>query len=243
MSPPSMHSELCFGLVLLLEAAEYQNKVHMVTPLCNRKRDHTSMFSPSPTKPVYSKPVASLPPKKRIKFYFNRSRGPLWLGTNHCTASNTIKFSPLKKSTKCTGGSTHRVWEPTDQTAASARRFPWNVGKATEEKGTKVAASGGDKTFTLYHKDDDKHINPVHSLIRRDIWEGFVLDISKDVLDEDASARRTGRLARYDGTVGLRCRFCKHVPRAQRAEKDAVYPRSLERIYLANIRFQRDHIK
>ena len=75
------------------------------------------------------------------------------------------------------------------------------------------------------------------------IWEGFVVDTSKDVLDEDASARCTGRLARYDGTVGLRCRFCKRVPRAQRAEKDAVYPRSLERIYLANIRFQRDHIK
>mmetsp|Transcript_12479 Transcript_12479/g.20190 ORF Transcript_12479/g.20190 Transcript_12479/m.20190 type:complete len:114 (-) Transcript_12479:270-611(-) len=57
------------------------------------------------------------------------------------------------------------------------------------------------------------------------------------------NARRRGRLARYDGTIGFRCRFCKNVPLNQRAEKSAVYPRSLERIYLANFRFQRDHIE
>ena len=167
MSPPSVHSELCFGLVLLLEAAEYQNEVHMVTPLCNRKRDHTSIFSPSPTKRVYSMPVVSLPPKKRTKFDFNHSQDPLWLSSNRCTPSNNIKFIPLKKSTKCTGGSTHRVWEPTDWSAASARRFPWNATKTTEEQGTKVAVSDGDKTFILYSKDDDKHINPAHNLIRQ----------------------------------------------------------------------------
>ena len=68
-------SNLCFGLVLLLEAAEYQNQANMATPSV-QKRDleepgaSPSLVPPSrPKKPVYSKPVSfsSSPPKKRIK--------------------------------------------------------------------------------------------------------------------------------------------------------------------------------
>ncbi|KAL7526747.1 hypothetical protein ACHAXR_001632 [Thalassiosira sp. AJA248-18] len=102
---------------------------------------------------------------------------------------------------------------------------------------------GVNKIFVLYDKDDEKHINAIHNIVRRDIWEGFVVDTSKDLVNKDSSVRRSGRLARYDGTIGLRRRYCKDAPFAQRAEKSAVYPRSLERIYLANIRFQRDHVE
>ena len=106
------------------------------------------------------------------------------------------------------------------------------------------AASEVDKTFILYDKDDDKHINALHNIIRRDIWEGFVVDTSKELSldDNQSSARRTGRIARYEGTIGFRCRFCKNAPLNERAEKSAVYPRCLERIYISNIRFQRDHM-
>ena len=58
-----------------------------------------------------------------------------------------------------------------------------------------------------------------------------------------SNANVMGRIARYDGTVGLRCRFCKHVPLDERAPRSAVYPRCLEKIYSANLRFQRDHIE
>ncbi|KAL7523762.1 hypothetical protein ACHAXR_001479 [Thalassiosira sp. AJA248-18] len=218
----------------------------MITPPCNRKRNIETSSPPSPpAKPVYSKPAHySLPPRKRIKFGFGVSQNQMRIGTNsRYSPSKIIKLSPIKKSSKCSGGSAHRVWEHTDE---SARCFnSWNsVQAAKEQQGVDVKVSRGvDKTFVLYDKDDDKYINAVHNIVRRDIWEAFVVDTNKDLVSNDSSARRSGRLARYDGTVGLRCRYCKDAPFAQRAEKSAVYPRSLERIYLANIRFQRDHIE
>ena len=135
-------------------------------------------------------------------------------------------------------------------TAASACRFnSVSIAEAMMQHDTKITREAN-QSFVLYGKDDDKHINALHNVVRRDIWEGFVVDTSNDVLAENnqdgelfSTARRVGRLARYDGTIGFRCRFCKHAPLAQRAEKSAVYPRSLERIYLANIRFQGDHIE
>ncbi|KAL7536070.1 hypothetical protein ACHAXR_006901 [Thalassiosira sp. AJA248-18] len=248
----SKSDELCFGLLLLLEAAEY-NDVNMVTPPCNRKRNIATPSPPSPpAKPAYSKPAyCSLPPTKRTKFGFGVTQSRVWLGTNpRYSPSKTIKLSPVKKSSKCSGGSAHRVWEHTDEfamaTITPARHFnSWNtVEAAKEDQGVDVKVSGGViKTFVLHDKDDDKHINAVHNIVRRDIWEGFVVNTSKDLEDEGISARRSSRLARYDGTVGFRCRYCKNAPLAHRAEKSAVYPRSLERIYLANIRFQRDHVE
>ena len=101
---------------------------------------------------------------------------------------------------------------------------------ATDTKATKVAISVGDKTFTLHHKDDDKHFKPVHNLIRRDIWEGFIVGLSKDILDEDALLDMTAQVA------------CV-LPKSRSACKEvAVYPRSLQKIFLANIYFHRDHI-
>jgi hypothetical protein len=144
--------------------------------------------------------------------------------------------------------------------------------------------------FILYDTNDDDHINAVHNIVRRDIWEGFVVGSSGEptmlnttpvtngdntneeedgagadagvagtkaagggsttttataAATADATAdvnRSSSRLERYAGTIGFRCRFCKCAPASERAEKSAVYPRSLERIYLSNIRFQRDHI-
>jgi len=139
--------------------------------------------------------------------------------------------------------------------------------------------------FILYDTNDDDHINAVHNIVRRDIWEGFVVGSSgeptmlhttpvingdstnteEDSAGADAGVagtnaaagstttttaadatadvnRSSSRLERYAGTIGFRCRFCKCAPASERAEKSAVYPRSLERIYLSNIRFQRDHI-
>jgi len=148
-------------------------------------------------------------------------------------------------------GSSHRVWECTDEialAATSSRRFEsLPVIEDTEEKKQQVNKN----SFILHDKDDDKYINPVHSLIRRDIWEGFVVDSFKDAAAVSSKDTRMktdvttniGRVARYNGTIGFRCRFCKHVPLHQRAPRSAVYPRTLERIYSANIRFQRDHIE
>ena len=159
------------------------------------------------------------------------------------------------KFSKCPVGSSHRVWECTDEiamAATSSRRFQSLTTEDTEEKKQQV---NKEESFILHDKHDDEYINPVHSLIRRDIWEGFVVDAMKDAAavsskdtqlsmkaDVDVTTN-IGRVARYNGTVGFRCRFCKHVPLHQRAPRSAVYPRSIERIYSAALRFQRDHIE
>ena len=74
--------------------------------------------------------------------------------------------------------------------------------------------------------------------------------MNKDIVTEDtqdgnmpSNAKHTGQLARYDGTIGFRCRFFKKAPLAQRAEKSAGYPHSLQKTSIANIRFQREHIE
>ena len=60
--------------------------------------------------------------------------------------------------------------------ATSSRRFEsLAIIQDTEEK-----KQVNKESFILHDKDDDKYINPVHSLIRRDIWEGFVVDSIKD---------------------------------------------------------------
>ena len=111
--------------------------------------------------------------------------------------------------------------------------------KDTAWKGVRVSEDGSETTMTLYSKCDEKRCNPVHNIVRKDIWEGFVVDPSMAGADDDQ--KRSGQ--RFAGTVGFRCRYCKSVPTSKRAMKFAVYPRSLERIYLANIRFQREHIE
>ena len=156
-------------------------------------------------------------------------------------------------------GSSHRVWECTDEiamAATSSRRFESLTAiQDTEQKQQVKSVSfqeDNKQSFILHDKGDDKYFNPVHSVIRRDIWEGFVVDAFKDAdvpskdtqlsMKTDATTN-IGRVARYNGTVGFRCRLCKHFPLNQRAPRSAVYPRSLERIYTANLRFQRDHIE
>jgi len=196
--------------------------------------------------------TATGPPKKRFKIDTTTGCKP----SINITDKHDIKLRLIiKKFSKCPVGSSHRVWECTDEiamAATSSRRFEsLAVNQDTEEKKQVESVSfqqDNKDSFILHDKDDDEYINPVHSLIRRDIWEGFVVDSFKDaaaVSSKDTPYYMTNnsRVARYNGTVGFRCRFCKHVPLHQRAPRSAVYPRSLERIYSAHLRFQRDHIE
>ena len=259
---PSSGSEVSFGLLLLIEAAEHHDSI-MVTPSpCTKKRVIESMPTPLsmsppqiPVLPATSElEPSNLPSKKRMKQDLSTLIDAACLSFDYHSPSSNFKCSLIKessKSGKCPAGSAHRIWEGLDESAMAARSSSrLNLSTATKFlKKDEDIDVGEEKTFVLYEKDDEKNINALHNLIRRDIWEGFVVDTTKSKLTEDtgkptvSNARSIGRLARYDGTVGFRCRFCKHTPLDQRAERSAVYPRSLERIYLANIRFQRDHIE
>ena len=80
-------------------------------------------------------------------------------------------------------------------------------------------------TISLYDPDDEGQIGDYHNIFRRDVYEGFV------VAPGD----------KYAGTVAFRCRFCAHLPYKARAKQSEVYPRTIEGLYRAHIRFNHDH--
>lgn len=249
-------SNTFFGLGLLLEAAKYHDMKSITTPSCHEKRIDTLLSTPpcplAPTKlQLLTEVSSSLPPKKRLKMIDGD-----W---THSTTSSYPNPPPssidFKKPTKCSGVQSHRVWERINDcymtdTATAVRQIQPSTPihdvkqhQQDEDADVKVPSSDNE-SFMLYHEDDDIHINAVHNVVRRDIWEGFIVDASQNENSMMTSnANVMGRIARYDGTVGLRCRFCKHVPLDERAPRSAVYPRCLEKIYSANLRFQRDHIE
>ena len=81
------------------------------------------------------------------------------------------------------------------------------------------------RRITLYDPADEGRISDIHSVFRKDIYEGFVVPPG----------------ARYAGTVAFRCRFCKHLPSESRASQSWVFPRTIEQMYRAHIRFNREH--
>jgi len=81
------------------------------------------------------------------------------------------------------------------------------------------------RAFTLYDPADEGRISDIHSVFRREIYEGFVVPSG----------------ARYAGTVAFRCCFCKHLPTESRAPQSWVFPRTIEQMYRAHIRFNREH--
>ena len=115
-----------------------------------------------------------------------------------------------------------------------------HMGELEEEEPACASSSapqlkGDEESFTLYDPDDDKNINELHTIIRRDILEGFVVNDGEDDRDAVDQGGGNGRLSCYAGTV-------RDVDPPLRAEKSAVYPRELEGIYRASIRFQHDHV-
>ena len=265
-------SDYYYGFSLLLEAVEYhESSMNTSPPLsCHHEKGGVGLVSnptPSctlaPTKQSQYVKVSYTytntgPPKKRFKMIgieedtVNDGSRPRY---NPSTTS--ITKSSFKTPSNCPAGSSHRVWESVDECVTAATSYhrlelvPSSSSNQVNKKQhmkTTPPHQQDTKTFILYDEGDDKYINSVHNIIRRDIWEGFVVgDTVKDSdtstpQNQDMQAKSTGRLARYQGTVGFRCRFCKHVPLGQRAENSAVYPRSIENIYTANLRFQRHHI-
>ena len=84
--------------------------------------------------------------------------------------------------------------------------------------------------FCLYSITDGDRINPLHTLIRRDILEGHVID--EDIVKGGHKVK---------GTVCFRCIWCKD--QDEKSAYAAVYPRSIESIYRGIGRFQKKHIR
>jgi hypothetical protein len=92
--------------------------------------------------------------------------------------------------------------------------------------------TGKEFTFSLYDACDEGLVNDAHTIFRRDVWEGFV------VPNGYKGARRD-----YEGTVALRCCFCKHLPLEEREKHSELFPRSLKTIYRSYLQFNSDHFQ
>ena len=118
------------------------------------------------------------------------------------------------------------------------------------ESALSIAAAVPEETIptSLYADSDEDHINPIHNIIRRDILEVFVEAPSSTfnvgTWDHPGSSKAIkARQSRFAGRVGLRCRFCKHLPVGTNANLATIYPETLEGIYRAcSVRFQKRHI-
>lgn len=111
-----------------------------------------------------------------------------------------------------------------------------------------------DVPSTLYKPGDEEQINPSHNILRRDILEVFV-EAPRQKSDKTKKAghrsdtrsnkaiKKSPRQSRFAGRIGLRCRFCKHLPSDSRANLATIYPETLQGIYRAcNIRFAKRHV-
>eukprot|EP00934_Nitzschia_sp_Nitz4_P006789 Nitzschia sp. Nitz4//scaffold166_size90379//40405//41516//NITZ4_005057-RA/size90379-processed-gene-0.128-mRNA-1//-1//CDS//3329538196//6779//frame0 len=82
--------------------------------------------------------------------------------------------------------------------------------------------------------EDPNWLSEFLCFVRSDLVEVF--RASKD----DVRSRNTSKKVRY-GQVGIRCRFCAHLPQAARANRSSSYPSSLSRIYQSLTMMLRDH--
>ena len=180
--------------------------------------------------------------RENVKFIRKAAKGTK---TRKKTRKNECKYEGCTKLVQRKG----LCWKhgrKVEKICKTIRKHERGAKTIRSHKGCTNQAVNGDVTFSLCTPGDETHINQLHNLIRRDIWEGFVVN-NKSAGDYESNkgdgARRKARVGRYEGTVGFRCKWCKHVKQCDRADTSAVYPRSITRIYSSSIRFQkRDHI-
>lgn len=104
-----------------------------------------------------------------------------------------------------------------------------------------AAAEAASAPTSLYAEGDEDYINPIHNILRRDILEVFVETTPQPQTNNDDGGSRNNN--RFPGRVGLRCRFCKHLPQGSVANLSTIYPETLEGIYRAcSVRFQKRHL-
>mmetsp|Transcript_33473 Transcript_33473/g.61616 ORF Transcript_33473/g.61616 Transcript_33473/m.61616 type:complete len:136 (-) Transcript_33473:248-655(-) len=75
--------------------------------------------------------------------------------------------------------------------------------------------------MTLYSIGEEGSINPIHTILRRDVIE----------------IRRT-----EPGNIFFQCACCSHLPRGDRAEQSTLAPQSISSLYRAFTRFQTSHV-
>jgi hypothetical protein len=86
----------------------------------------------------------------------------------------------------------------------------------------------------LASEEDQNWLSEMLCFVRADILEVFRAS------DEDIRSRNSSKGIRL-GQVGIRCRYCAHLPKGSRAGRSASFPSSLDRIYQSLTMMLRDH--
>jgi hypothetical protein len=221
-----LSSDYYYGFGLLLEAVEYHElSMNTSPPLCHHEKggvvsNPTPSCTLAPTKQSQYVKVSYTytnagPPKKRFKM-ISIEEDTVNYGTQpryNLSTTNITKSSFFKTPSNCPAGSSHRVWEGVDECVTAATSYhrlelvpsssSTQVNKKQHMNSTTPPRQQDTKTFILYDEGDDKYINSVHNIIRRDIWEGFVVGDDDTVKDfgtitsqnQDMPAKSIGRLA------------------------------------------------
>ena len=164
---------------------------------------------------------------------------------------------PAAKPRKTKRRKSEDKWNPSDA-AALVRALGGGTWSPPSEDARPAAAKGaaakGGVPKMLYTRDDHDNINMVHIIMRRDIIEVSLggggrsnralkcmsietnltsrpnLSVSKVFEADHADARR----------IGIRCKFCKHLPAKERENLHSIYPEKIGGIYRAcTVRFKK----
>ena len=89
----------------------------------------------------------------------------------------------------------------------------------------------------LGHTEDGRHVTEYLCFVRNECIEIFAATV-RDVQSSESSAAR----GVVPGQVGMRCRFCAHRPRPERANRSTSFPSSTSRIYQSLTMMMREHL-
>ncbi len=86
---------------------------------------------------------------------------------------------------------------------------------------------------------DEQFLDPVYYMLRSSILEVFVCG-----MDDNASGSvGRGRGPKQDGQIGIRCAFCKDIPKKRRANQAVSYPSKTAHIFESVRNYQRIHLE
>ena len=89
---------------------------------------------------------------------------------------------------------------------------------------------------------DQQFLDPVHSFLRSSCVEVFVCGIEEEVLSA-SGGRGRGPKPHKEGQIGLRCAYCKDVPKRRRANQAVSYPSKTAHIFESVRNYQRIHLE
>ncbi len=90
------------------------------------------------------------------------------------------------------------------------------------------------KIIALSTEHDEERLSQFLCFVRSKCVEVFMAN------DEDVASRRTSKKV-VMGQVGIRCRFCAHIPHRERAGRSSSFPSSISRLYQSLTMMLREH--